>query len=207
MTVFVTYRMADALPRAVVEAYQTERRRLDRLFHLSPRDAEVRKERSRLFCDRVDRLLDGGAGAYALRRPDVAGLVMGNLRHHDGSLYTLETAVAMPNHVHVLATLDEATTLAQATHAWKSYTGKEAVKLGCARPFWQDESYDHLVRDEAEFAAYRRYILSNPEKARLGDWPWVYDRGVGTPDVAWAARPRQERSQEEGGSRAGGRPP
>ena len=174
MTVFVTYRLADSLPFAVAEAYRTERRRLDRAFRQNPLDTEIRKERARLFCDRLDRVLDGGAGSCALRREPVASLVMGNLRHHEGSLYTLDCAVVMPNHVHVLATLKESASLATVTHAWKSYTGKQAVKLGCATPFWQDESYDHLVRDEAELRAYRRYLLDNPAKAGLQDWPWIY---------------------------------
>ena len=106
MTVFVTYRLADALPRAVQDVYATERRRLDRLFLLEPGDAEVRKAQARLLCDRVDRFLDGGAGSCALGRDPFARLVLGNLRHHDGTLYTLEAAVIMPNHVHALLALE-----------------------------------------------------------------------------------------------------
>ena len=44
-------------------------------------------------------------------------------------------------------------------------------------PFWQHESYDHVVR-ENEFARIVRYILLNPVQARLcarwQDWPWTY---------------------------------
>ena len=29
-------------------------------------------------------------------------------------------------------------------------------------PFWQDESYDHLVRNQLEFEKIRRYIEENP---------------------------------------------
>ena len=33
--------------------------------------------------------------------------------------------------------------------------------------FWMDESYDHIVRDAAELAALRDYIVDNPKKAGL----------------------------------------
>jgi REP element-mobilizing transposase RayT len=33
--------------------------------------------------------------------------------------------------------------------------------------FWQEESYDHLVRDESEFQKIRRYIEENPVRAGL----------------------------------------
>ena len=42
--------------------------------------------------------------------------------------------------------------------------------------FWQDESYDHWVRDEEEMIRIIQYIENNPVTARLcsqpEDWPW-----------------------------------
>ena len=35
------------------------------------------------------------------------------------------------------------------------------------RRFWQEESYDHLVRQEREFEKVRIYIETNPEQAGL----------------------------------------
>jgi putative DNA methylase len=44
------------------------------------------------------------------------------------------------------------------------------------KPFWQDESYDQLVRSDAEFERIRAYIESNPVKAGLATeanfWQW-----------------------------------
>ena len=44
------------------------------------------------------------------------------------------------------------------------------------KPFWQDESYDRLVRDRLEFERIRRYIENNPVRAGLvaapEDYPW-----------------------------------
>ena len=43
-------------------------------------------------------------------------------------------------------------------------------------PFWQDESYDHWVRDGKQFDQITRYIEGNPVKAgwveSIEDWPW-----------------------------------
>jgi hypothetical protein len=44
------------------------------------------------------------------------------------------------------------------------------------QPFWQDESYDRVVRDEAEFGRIMRYIEMNPVTAGMAatpeDFPW-----------------------------------
>ena len=39
------------------------------------------------------------------------------------------------------------------------------------QPFWQDESYDRLVRDETEFQRIARYIEMNPVKAGMAATP------------------------------------
>jgi len=42
--------------------------------------------------------------------------------------------------------------------------------------FWQDESFDHWIRDEAEFEKIKRYIERNPVMAGLvseeSEWAW-----------------------------------
>src|SRR5437879_3839430 len=45
------------------------------------------------------------------------------------------------------------------------------------RPFWQDESYDRLVRNANEFQRIESYILQNPVRAGLArsaeEYPWL----------------------------------
>jgi len=45
---------------------------------------------------------------------------------------------------------------------------------------WQDERYDRIIRDEAEFLEKWNYIRNNPMKAGLSeypeDYPWLYER-------------------------------
>jgi putative transposase len=59
------------------------------------------------------------------------------------------------------------------------------------RPFWQEESYDRLVRDEQEFERVRSYVENNPVRAglvrRAEEFQWSSakggDRGVATATV------------------------
>jgi hypothetical protein len=48
---------------------------------------------------------------------------------------------------------------------------------------WQDERYDRIVRDDAEFLEKWNYIRHNPVKAGLAEHPedylWLYERGQG----------------------------
>lgn len=60
----------------------------------------------------------------------------------------------------------------------KLFTARQGNRiLGLiGRPFWQDESYDRLVRNEAEFDRIALYIEMNPVRAGLAatpeDFPW-----------------------------------
>jgi type I restriction enzyme R subunit len=40
--------------------------------------------------------------------------------------------------------------------------------------FWQQESYDRIVRDIEELTAFRRYIARNPLEAKLRDGEYIY---------------------------------
>jgi hypothetical protein len=51
----------------------------------------------------------------------------------------------------------------------KGFTAREANRLlgRTGEPFWQRESYDHRVRDDAEWNRIAHYIEDNPVKAGL----------------------------------------
>jgi putative transposase len=90
--------------------------------------------------------------------------------------YELHSYVVMANHVHLLIT--PRVELAKVTHSLKRFTAREANRILAltGTPFWQDESYDRLVRDGAGFQRIRRYIEYNPVRAGLvaipEDYPW-----------------------------------
>ncbi|HYI95488.1 MAG TPA: transposase [Bryobacteraceae bacterium] len=127
----------------------------------------------------MDSLLDRArSGPLHLRRPEVAGPMVRALLYGQDSMkyYQLHAWVVMANHVHVL--LSPFVEVAKITHSLKRFTAREANRiLGLiGQPFWQDESYDHLVRDGGEFDRIVRYIENNPVTAGLVsapvDFPW-----------------------------------
>lgn len=97
-------------------------------------------------------------------------------RHENLEHYQLHAYVVMANHVHLLIT--PRVEVSQLMQSLKRFTAREGNRmLGLTgQPFWQDESYDRLVRDETEFQRTARYIEMNPVKAGIvskpDDFPW-----------------------------------
>ena len=97
----------------------------------------------------MDSILDQTrTGPLHLRRPEIASLTVDAIHFGQASLqlYQLHAYCVMPNHVHILITPQ--VELARITHALKRFTARSANRvLGLSgQPFWQDESYDHVVR-------------------------------------------------------------
>jgi putative transposase len=118
----------------------------------------------------MDRILDQAAtGPKHLGRPEIAALVVTSLREGECRFkrYELHSFVVMPNHVHLLVTPQVPAT--KWLGPMKGFTAHQANRLlgSTGKPFWQNESYDHLVRSGVEFARIRRYIENNPAKAGL----------------------------------------
>ena len=90
----------------------------------------------------------------------------------------------LPRHHPLLVTPGVA--LPKLTKSLKGITAKRAnARLALTgRPFWQEESYDHMVRNEPEFERIRDYIEENPVRAGL-----VQDAPANTDGRAWHRRP------------------
>ena len=50
--------------------------------------------------------------------------------------------------------------------------------LGSSGPLWQEESFDHVLRNDESFLEKREYIRQNPVRARLvispEDYRWLW---------------------------------
>ncbi len=126
------------------------------------------REFHQLFSREFMEHLDHGYGECVLKRPDLARIVADSLRHDAGRHYQLGDFVIMPNHVHVLACLLGENDLEKQCYSWKKYTTTRINRaLGRRGRFWQEESFDHLVRAPEQFDGLRRYIADNPAKAAL----------------------------------------
>jgi putative transposase len=125
----------------------------------------------------MDRILDRACvGPTYLKRTDVAQMMVEALRYRDSEQYVLHRFVVMSNHVHLLITPFKG--LDAITKSLKGFTARQGnLMLGLTgRPFWQDKSYDRLVRNAEEFGRIVKYIAMNPVRAGLvcepGNFPW-----------------------------------
>lgn len=185
----ITFRLADALPKAVLERIKRE-----------ARDDKDKQQR-------IEAHLDAGHGSCLLREPHLASIVECALLHFDGKRYRLLAWCIMPNHVHVLietlaqapsraggtpalqedfphterrhlaGLCDRSLSLSAIIHSWKSFSAKEINKsLARQGTVWQREYFDRYIRDDHHLAAAIAYILDNPVKAglvaRAEDWPF-----------------------------------
>jgi type I restriction enzyme R subunit len=187
-TYFVTFRLADSMPREKREQLEAQRnawmhaqglKSLDEIEFLSEED---RKVYHRLFTVKIHELLDAGYGSCALRDPENAQIVSNALMFFDGQRCEMISFVVMPNHVHVLTCPIEPHSLSELLHSWKRFTSREIHKrTGETGTLWLDENFDHIVRTEHQLEHFRNYIRDNPKKARLPEGTFIhYDKKSGT---------------------------
>ncbi|MDI3339826.1 MAG: transposase [Sphaerobacter sp.] len=158
---FITFRLADALPREVVAELDDARR----------------QGGSTTWRREWEPRLDAGYGTCVLRDPRVASLVQSALRYFDGSRYRLHAWVVMPNHVHALIEPFPGVRVSPIVQAWKSFTAREInLLLGRSDRLWQREYFDRAIRDAGHYERVVAYIHANPVKAGLvadpSAWPW-----------------------------------
>ena len=123
-------------------------------------------------------LATAASGPFDLARPELADMVESALHYHEKELrrFELHRYVIMPNHVHMLITPNEP--VCKVMQSLKRFTARQANMVLCreGKPFWQDESFDRLVRDRREFERISRYIDYNPVQAGLvgcpEEYPW-----------------------------------
>ncbi|MBS0657393.1 MAG: transposase [Verrucomicrobia bacterium] len=178
-TYFITWRTFDSIPKTLWMLWQEERRQWLSEAGVDPcepdwrqdferLDESKRREFSRKFSAKLEAHLDAGHGACVLRDPTNARIVADSLHHFDGIRYRLGEYVVMPNHVHVIVGGIPRDRMLKQVEGWKRYTARLINELlGQKGRFWQDESFDHLVRNAEAHQKFRRYLAGNPFKAGL----------------------------------------
>lgn len=150
-TLFITYRLRNSVPRAVIKHWKAE----SRLFEIECRrlrgNSELLQHTKRAFHRRwfgkFEQMLHEEKGPVWLKNPSVAQIVADSLHHLNGSSYELHAFCVMANHVHTLFTpfLDESSltrvsdpvpryestdpTLGAIMQSLKGYTAYEANKV------------------------------------------------------------------------------
>lgn len=187
---FVTCRLAGSLPRELIFRLTAEAEARARQIQQTASQAEVdllMYEEQKRYFSRVDRYLDKGIfGPTWLQEPEIAQIAMDSFHFLNGRMFDLDAFCVMHNHVHaVFAPLENQDGgyigLPKIMHAFKRHTAFESNQiLGRSGPFWQHESYDHVVRGPDEWERILGYVLHNPVKAGLvenwQDWPFSWQR-------------------------------
>jgi REP element-mobilizing transposase RayT len=157
---FVTWHLADSFPACLRSEWEA----------LLPVENDLKR---RLL---LEAYLDTGRGECFLRRPKIAGIVESAMLFHHLKLYELRGWCIMPNHLHLLVKV-AGTPLAKIVHELKRYSAREANKiLGRTGAFWCEDYFDTYMRNSEHEVQTRRYIESNPMKAKIvrdsKAWPW-----------------------------------
>jgi type I restriction enzyme R subunit len=186
VTYFITFRTNDSLPAEVADLWYRRRNDWLRRHRIDPASKHWRtalrqlpdhsqREFHQRFIQAHLASLDRGHGECVLQYRELAEIVANTLRHFDGDRYQLGDYVIMPNHVHLLACLLGATDIERQCYSWKKFSATQINKrLGRRGRFWQEESFDHLVRSPEQFDYLRHYIAANPQEAGLREGQYLY---------------------------------
>jgi len=194
-THFVTFRLAGSLPRAVLDELRDHKACLLKRRRPGQTEVEHRELVHKKLFAMYDDCLMKHQDVHWLNDHRVAALVRRSLYFLNNQKYGLLAYSIMSNHVHLLIrpfdfdpssqadwerlepgeTADVLSPLAKIMHSLKSYTAHEANKLLRRKgSFWQHESYDHWVRDDAELERIVAYINANAVKAGLAKYAYEY---------------------------------
>ncbi len=106
----------------------------------------------------------------------VVNLLIATIIHYrDQKKYDLHEFVLMPNHLHLLITTREETTLERAVQLIKGgFSFRVKKELGITSEIWQRGYVDHRVRDRSDCEQHRKYIHANPVRAGIASDPKQY---------------------------------
>ena len=130
------------------------------------------RARSRTFfittkCAEGQALLQSGRNALLLVDVLRANAAAGRFRVHD--------FVIMPDHIHLLMTVDDGTTIEKAVQYIKGgFSYRLKKEFGYSGEVWQRGFGDERILDRQSFFAHREYIAQNPVRCGLVDSPEKY---------------------------------
>jgi REP element-mobilizing transposase RayT len=177
---FITYRLANSIP---IKAFKTIRSALVDISKnkvqplVSAAELNLLNEREKRLFKKYDSILDSGEyGEKYLVIPQIVKTVKHTIHFSDGKDYKLISYCIMPNHVHLVFELLKFNKgISKIMQSIKRISGTDSnLFLNRKGKFWQDESFDRLVRDDMELYNIIKYVLLNPVNAGLvknwNDW-------------------------------------
>ena len=111
--------------------------------------------------------------------PEPLDIVLDCCVHDHPSMYWLECAVVMPDHVHMLLTPNPGEVIPPILSRIKGASAHRVNRrLDASGTLWQRESFDRIVRKGEDLAEIAEYICDNPVRKGLGaradDYRWIW---------------------------------
>ena len=103
------------------------------------------------------------------QRTETADLLLSTIfRYRDAKEFSVHEFVIMPNHLHLLLSVEDGHSVGRAVQLIKGGVshaiGKAGMKL---KAVWQPSYYEHRVRDDGDYTRIRNYIRENPVRRGL----------------------------------------
>jgi type I restriction enzyme R subunit len=187
-TYFVTACLEGSIPAQGlldIQQYRKELENAKRPPDLNPGQWDLHQQK--LLFARTDHWLDGEPAVQHLKQEALATEVRNAIYHFAGERYDVIAWVVMSSHYHWLLrprdewvaglglTAKESTPRQRIMHSINRHSARQCNKLLTHEgAFWQNETYDHYVRDDGELERIIDYIEMNPVKAGLCERPEEY---------------------------------
>ncbi len=175
-TYFITACLAGSIPAQgllEIDRYRIDLSKRPRPEGLSDSDWQVRQ--AKLVFAQMDQWLDLRAAVRHFAEDELAREAQDAMLYFAGERYELFAWVVMPSHIHWVfkpsekwiaslgEDIDEHSPRERIMHSVRRYIARQCnQKLNRQGAFWQDESYDHCVRDADELLRIIEYIEMNP---------------------------------------------
>ena len=183
---FVTFRLADSMPKQVVAQWHSDIEQWLKKNKLSGKsvnevlesvsiDNTVKQQLRKFKHIKWHGHLDDCHGSCLLRKPELAAEVGKSLLHFDDEKYDVERFIVMPNHVHVLIQMRTGFDLRKQFREIQRYSARQINKLiGRSGELWQGEPFDHVVRSAKQFVYLQNYIRENPTKGNVPEGEYLF---------------------------------
>lgn len=177
----INFRLEGSLPKTKWLALkETRELKIKELKEALPDESTIKlalENQHNLFYGKFDELLDkGDFGPTWLKEPDITKIIAEAFHYrHSKGIFKLVCFSIMPNHVHAII-YKLKNPLDSTIQSLKSRTARKANILldRTGQSFWQQEGYDHNIRNRQSLQKRIHYNLSNPVVAGLcshwADW-------------------------------------
>lgn len=176
----VTYRLADSVPKSVIQRWQSERWQIIKNAKKQnrPLTSDERIALYRIREEKIQMYLDRGRGSCWLAKDNIAPIIANCFVHDEGKKYAMFAWCVMPNHIHAVLQPLGTNSLPSIICGWKTYSSRESnILLDRNGTFWHAEYYDHVIRNDRELQHCISYTWNNPDVAGLKDWGWRWKCG------------------------------